>query len=116
METLKKILDRNNNSVLGIDLNLDLITLAIKLAKTGAKVIDTNGAGRAYVRVYNLDTKGLNIVKKAMAANGVRYISKSMGFYTGYDNFRGTACSSAEGIANALSNLGIPAYPEMIGD
>lgn len=116
MALIKKILDRNKNSVLGVDLNIDLITLAIKLAKTEAKVISTNGAGRAYVRVYNLDTKALNIVKKAMAANGVRYISKGMGFYIGYDNFRGTACSSAEGIANALSNCGIPAYPEMIGD
>jgi hypothetical protein len=101
---------------LNTELDLVLITLTIKLAKTGAKVIDTNGAGRAYVRVYNLDTKGLNIVKKAMSANGVRYISKSMGFYTGYDNFRGTACSTAESIANALNNLGINAYPEMVGD
>lgn len=100
---------------------MEKIIQAVKEGKRDAKIRNTNGAGRAYIDITEKDKQKKVLIKKAMISEGFTYIGKMPGvgknvFYVGYDNFIGSALSTAESVSKKLREIGIDAYADAIGD
>jgi hypothetical protein len=99
----------------------DKIASAIIAGRNKPRICNNQGACRVYLGFYDVTTKQLNQIKKALSSCGIRYIGKAYGSgnkcaYIGYDNFRGNLYPMAQNIASEIKMLGIKCYADAIGD